>query len=161
MTHGRLLARVAGFALAALALPGPGAGAGDLYRFKSMTHGRGVNADSGELPVTAGMATSVTNYVLEAGSSFGWHHHEHNAPSLVIIKRGSAVDYTSCTDKRILDAGHTYLHQAGHHDQSTLLRNEGTEPVEMEVVYFDESADNPSGIDGRPDAPPAACPTLF
>jgi hypothetical protein len=31
----------------------------------------------------------------------------------------------------------------------------------MELVYFDESPDNPSRIDGRPDAPPADCPTLF
>jgi hypothetical protein len=31
----------------------------------------------------------------------------------------------------------------------------------MEVVYFDESADNPSGIDGRPDPPPDDCPTLY
>src|SRR5438270_12203729 len=161
MGHRRLLAGAAGFSLAALVLRGPGAGAGDLYRFTSTSHGRGVNAESGAMPITAGLATSVTNYVVEAGSSFGSHHHEHNAPSLVIIKRGSAVEYTSCTDRKVLEAGHTYLHQPGHHDHSTLLRNEGPEPVEMEVVYFDESADNPSGIDGRPDPPPAGCPTLF
>ena len=31
----------------------------------------------------------------------------------------------------------------------------------MEVIYFNESAENPSGIDGRPDTPPAECPTLY
>lgn len=65
-------------------VPGTGAGAGDLYLFTYASHGRGVNAAAGQLSLDAGLATSVTNYVLEAGSSFGWHHHENNAQALVI-----------------------------------------------------------------------------
>lgn len=159
--------KLAGLSLAAaLALTGAavwdtGAEAGDLYRFKATSHGRGVNHESGQLPVTAGLATSVTRYVLEAGSSFGWHHHENDAPAIIIILSGAAVEYSSCTEKTEMVPGRTYLHRVGHHSHPTLLRNEGTVPVEMEVIYFDESAENPSGIDGRPDTPPAECPTLF
>ena len=139
-----------------------GAMGGDLYRFSYTEHGRGVNDSSGELPVTAGMATSMSTEVIEAGSSVGWHHHDNDAPTLVIVKRGSAVEYTSCTDKRQLVAGRTYLHQADHHKHPMLLRNEGTEPVELLVVYFNVSPENPSGVpDGRPDPPPADCPTLY
>ena len=140
------------------------ADAGDIYRFTYASDGRGINDSSGELPFTAGLATSITNYVLEGESSFGWHHHDNHAPALVIVRRGALVEYTSCTEKHTLVPGKAYLHQAGDHAQHhgpTLLRNEGKEPTELEVVYFDESPDNPSGIDGRPDSPPAECPTLY
>ena len=162
MKNVRTLAVSGAVAVVGALVWGTGAMGGDLYRFSYTEHGRGVNDSSGELPVTAGMATSISTEVIEAGSSVGWHHHDNNAPALIIIKRGSAVEYTSCTDKKLLVAGRTYLHQADHHMHPTLLRNEGTEPVEIEVVYFNVSPQNPSGFpDGRPDPPPADCPTLY
>ena len=164
MTKVRALVIAGAVAVTGLLPWGSGAGAGDIYRFTYSDHGRAVNESTGQLPVTAGLMTTITNYVVEAQSSFGWHHHENHAPALVIVKRGSMVEYTSCTEKRVLATGRAYIHQAGDHSQHhkpTLLRNEGQEPAEIEVVYFDESTNNPSGIDGRPDAPPAECPTLY
>jgi hypothetical protein len=164
MTKVRTLVVAGAMAVTGLLPWGSGAGAGDIYRFTYREDGRALNENTGQLPMTAGQMTVLTNYVVEAQSSFGWHHHENHAPGLLIVKRGSMVEYTSCTEKQVLVTGRAYLHQAGDHGQHhrpTLLRNEGQEPAEIEVVYFDGSTDNPSGIEGRPDAPPAECPTLY
>jgi quercetin dioxygenase-like cupin family protein len=134
-----------------LAAP-PSSRAGVPYAFSYTEQARGVAAHPGTLDVTAGWSAVVQTHVLEPGFRAPWHRHPDR--SLVIMKRGQLTVWFSCTEKETWEAGKAYVNPPVE-----MAVNEGTEPVELVVVYLNVAAEQPPGVlPAIPEIPPAGCP---
>jgi quercetin dioxygenase-like cupin family protein len=131
------------------------AGAGESKGFVRKPLARGTLAP-------AHLQTHVPNDVvsqlvtLEPGASSGWH--VHPGTELVTVTKGVltvyAEDHPGCGPAQ-LSAGQTATASGRPH----LARNEGQEPVELLVSYFDVPPGMGSPATGM-EAPPAGCPDL-
>jgi quercetin dioxygenase-like cupin family protein len=115
-------------------------------------HGRGVAQEETSLQLQAGKSLVVQTHVLEPGFRAPWHHHPDS--SWVVIMRGELTVWLSCTDRRVWKAGGVYFNPP-----TEKAVNEGTEPVELVVIYANVPAEQPAGtIPFTPAVPPAGCP---
>ena len=120
---------------------------------------------SEHLPVVEGQSAVIQTLVLEPGFSSGWHHHPDDA--FVLMKKGKLTQYTDCNNKIVWEAGKAYYHAAGersaHADDHgpQLARNEGSEPVEITILFLNVPQGQTPGLIPRNFLPPPAeCPTL-
>ena len=120
---------------------------------------------SEKVSIEAGKNVVIQTLILEPGWSSGWH--QHPADAYVLMKKGKLTQYTSCTEKLVWEAGKAYYHAAGeqstHHDNKgpQLARNEGTEPVEIVVIFPNVPVGQTPGLTPRNFLPPPSeCPTL-
>ena len=113
---------------------------------------RALAAQTGSLPVKAGTQIVVQTHILGPGFRAPWHTHPDL--SLVVMRRGTLTVRYSCRETERWLAGRAYLNRP----QETAV-NEGQEPVELLVVYFNVPAAHPAGlIPAGPAVPPAGCP---
>ena len=115
-------------------------------------HGRGVVQEPGSLRLEAGRSLVVQTHVLEPGFRAPWHCHPDS--SWVVMIRGELTVWLSCTDRRVWKAGGTYFNPP-----MEKAVNEGSQPVELVVIYANVPAGHPAGtIPFTPAVPPAGCP---
>jgi quercetin dioxygenase-like cupin family protein len=130
----------------------PSSRGGVPYTFSYNEHGRGVASQSETFTVTAGQSAVMQTHILEPGSRAPWHRHPDR--SLVIMKRGRLSVWYSCTDKVTWRAGEAYVNRP-----VDMAVNEGTETVELLVVYLNVPAVQPAGtLPLVPEIPPRDCP---
>jgi len=141
---------------------------GGLPRTYDMSeNARATSYTSEHIGIEAGKDVVIQTLTLEPGWSSGWHHHP--ADAYVLVKKGALTQYLNCTEKIVWQAGNAYYHAAGEHSMHPdhkgpqLARNEGTEPVEITVIFPNVPHSQPTeGLlvprDFEP--PPAECPTL-
>ena len=120
---------------------------------------------SEHVPIEAGKNVVIQELTLEPGWSSGWHQHPGDA--YVLMKKGALTQYLSCTEKIVWQAGNAYYHAAGEHSTHPdhkgpqLAKNEGSEPVEITVIFPNVPLGQTPGLVPRDfEAPPAGCPTL-
>jgi quercetin dioxygenase-like cupin family protein len=114
-------------------------------------HGRAVTEAAGSLEIHEGTNLVVQTHVLEPGFRAPWHHHPDS--SWVLMMRGELTVWLSCTDRRVWRAGAAYFNPS-----MEKAVNEGTEPVELVVIYANVPAGHPAGvIPFTPAIPPAGC----
>jgi quercetin dioxygenase-like cupin family protein len=112
--------------------------------FSYTEHGRALIEQAGTMNLKAGTSLVVQTHVLEPGFRAPWHRHPDS--SWVLVMRGELSVAFSCTDRQVWRAGSAV--------------NEGTEPVELVVIYPNVPADHPAGtVPFTPEPPPADCPT--
>ncbi len=126
---------------------------------------RGTAYTSEHVSIEAGKSVVVQTLTLEPGWTSGWHHHP--ADAYVIMKQGALTQYNSCTDKIVWEAGNAYYHAAGEHSTHAdhhgpqLAKNEGSEMVEIMVIFPNVPQGQTPGFVPRDFVPPPAeCPTL-
>ena len=118
---------------------------------------RGAVVVTEEEPVTfkSGLDTEVLKAVLEPGGSTGWH--SHPSPGIFLVDKGTMSNYgldgAACKAVRI-DAGHGYF-VSEHPHHAHLVRNDGTERLELTVMYFNVPRGEPTRIEAER---PAECP---
>ena len=107
------------------------------------------------MPVKAGTQVVVQTHILGPGFRAPWHTHPDF--SLVVMRRGTLTVRYSCSETETWLAGRAYLNRP----QETAV-NEGQEPVELLVVYFNVPPAHPAGlIPAGPAVPPAGCPSVL
>ena len=133
--------------------------------FTMSENARATSYTSEHIPIEAGKNVVIQTLTLEPGWSSGWHHHPDDA--YVLMKKGALTQYIDCTEKIVWQAGHAYYHAAGEHSTHPdhkgpqLAKNEGSEPVEIVVIFPNVPLGQTPGLVPRDfEAPPAACPTL-
>lgn len=120
--------------------------------FSYTEHGRAVTQGAGSIELEAGKNIVVQTHVLEPGFRAPWHDHPDS--SWVLMLRGELTVYFSCSDRQLWRAGSAYFNPP-----TEMAVNEGTEPVELVVIYTNVPADHPAGvIPASPATPPAGCP---
>jgi quercetin dioxygenase-like cupin family protein len=120
--------------------------------FSYTEHGRAVTRAAGTLRLEAGKNLVVQTHVLEPGFRAPWHRHPDS--SWVLVMRGELTVAFSCDDRQVWRAGSAYLNPP----VETAV-NEGSEAVELVVIYTNVPADHPAGvIPFTPEPPPAGCP---
>jgi len=121
--------------------------------FSFTEHGRAVIHEAGTMHLEEGKSLVVQTHVLEPGFRAPWHRHPDS--SWVVMLRGELHVAFSCTDRQVWRAGSAYFNPP----VETAV-NEGTEPVELVVIYPNVPADHPAGtVPFTPEPPPAGCPT--
>jgi quercetin dioxygenase-like cupin family protein len=120
---------------------------------------------SEQVKIDAGKSVVIQTLILEPGWTSGWHHHPDDA--YVLMKRGNLTQYIDCDEKIVWEAGNAYYHAAGEqsthqdHHGPQLAKNEGTEPVEITVIFPNVPQGQTPGLVPRDFVPPPAeCPTL-
>ncbi|MDQ1565921.1 MAG: hypothetical protein QOF96_801 [Actinomycetota bacterium] len=109
----------------------------------------------GPVEFKPGFETVVLHVTLDPGGSTGWH--SHPGPGIFMVDKGTLSNYgldgAACTPLKI-NAGQGYfVPEHAHHPH--LARNDGTEPLELTITYFNVPPGQPTRIDaGRP----AECP---
>ena len=99
-------------------------------------YGRGVHPEAGTIEIEAGKETVVYSLTLAPGGSTGWH--THPGAVIFVVKSGTLTQYgldgPACTAQTLV-AGQAYIAPAhAHHPH--LIRNDGTEPLEVIVTAF-------------------------
>jgi quercetin dioxygenase-like cupin family protein len=113
---------------------------------------RALAEQTGALQVKAGKQVVVQTHILGPGFRAPWHTHPDF--SLVLMRRGALTVRYSCNETETWLAGRAYLNRP----QETAV-NEGQEPVELVVVYFNVPSAQPAGlIPAGPAVPPTGCP---
>lgn len=113
---------------------------------------RALAEQTGALQVKAGTQVVAQTHVLGPGFRAPWHTHPDF--SLVVMQRGTLTVRYSCRETETWRAGHAYLNRP-----QEMAVNEGQEPVELVVVYFNVPSDQPAGlIPATPAVPPPKCP---
>lgn len=112
-------------------------------------------AEEAAVTFKSGRDAEVVKLALEPGGSTGWH--SHPSPGIFLVDKGTMSSYgldgTACKSVRIGAGQGQFVSEHPHH--AHLIRNEGTEPLEFTVAYFNV----PSGQATRIDAErPAECP---
>jgi quercetin dioxygenase-like cupin family protein len=137
--------------ITAIAVPGPPQAAPP-GMFWYREDARALAAQTGDLRVKAGTQVVVQTHILGPGFRAPWHTHPDF--SLVVMRRGTLTVRYSCRETERWRAGHAYLNRP----QETAV-NEGQEPVELLVVYFNVPPAQPAGlIPAAPAVPPPKCP---
>lgn len=114
-------------------------------------HGRGVAQEPSSLQLQAGRSLVVQTHVLEPGFRAPWHHHPDS--SWVVMIRGELTVWFNCTDRRVWKARGTYFNPP-----MEKAVNEGTEAVELVVIYANVPAEQRTGtIPFTPAVPPSGC----
>ena len=126
---------------------------------------RGTAYTSEQVSIEAGKNVVVQTLTLEPGWTSGWHHHPDDA--YVIMKQGKLTQYIDCNEKIVWEAGKAYYHAAGEHSDHAdhhgpqLAKNEGSEMVEIMVVFTNVPQGQTPGFVPRDFLPPPTdCPTL-
>ncbi|HEV3363309.1 MAG TPA: cupin domain-containing protein, partial [Acidimicrobiia bacterium] len=105
-----------------------------------------------------GKETRVLKLVLEPGGTTGWHRHPQHG--LFLVDKGTLTSYgldgppcepVEFTPGKALSAG-------PHSQHAHLVRNLGTEPLEVTVLYFNLAAGEPGAVAADR---PAECPTTL
>ena len=121
--------------------------------FSYTEHGRALVQQAGTMQLEAGKSIVVQTHVLEPGFRAPWHRHPDS--SWVLVQRGELNVAFSCTDRQVWRAGSAYFNPP----VETAV-NEGSEPVELVVIYPNVPAGDPAGtVPFTPEPPPAGCPT--
>ncbi len=150
----RRLSFVAAVNVAAMLVPAPAFPApGNPPATMSYTeHGRAVTQRAGTLEIRAGTNLVVQTHILEPGFRAPWHHHPDS--SWVLMMRGELTVWLSCSDRQLWRAGGAYFNPS-----MEMAVNQGTEPVELVVIYPNVPAAHPAGvIPFTPAVPPPGCP---
>ena len=150
----------------AVVLASVSAAFGGVPRTYSMSeNARATSYTSEHVGIEAGKDVVIQTLTLEPGWSSGWHHHP--ADAYVLMKKGALTQYLSCNEKIVWQAGNAYYHAAGEHSTHPdhkgpqLARNEGSEPVEITVIFPNVPQGQTPGLVPRDfQPPPADCPTL-
>lgn len=120
-------------------------------------YGRGVHGEAGTVEIEAGKETVAYSLTLAPGGSTGWH--THPGAVIFVVKSGALTQYgldgPACT-AQTLAAGQAYLAPA-HAQHPHLVRNDGSQPLEVIVTAFNTPPGQPSRLDSDP---PAECPDL-
>ncbi|HEY4409239.1 MAG TPA: cupin domain-containing protein [Acidimicrobiia bacterium] len=126
---------------------------------------RGTAYTSEKVSIEAGKNVVVQSLILEPGWSSGWHHHP--ADAYVIMRKGKLTQYIDCNEKIVWEAGNAYYHAAGEHSTHPdhhgpqLAKNEGSEPVDILVIFPNVPQGQTPGFVPRDFLPPPQeCPTL-
>jgi quercetin dioxygenase-like cupin family protein len=111
----------------------------------------------GPVDFQAGKQAVVLHLTLQPGGSSGWH--SHPGEGMFMVDQGTLSNYgldgDPCTPVKI-SAGNAYF-VSTHPHHAHLVKNDGTEPLELTVMYFNV----PPGEATRIDQPaPAECPGL-
>jgi quercetin dioxygenase-like cupin family protein len=112
-------------------------------------------SEEGAVNFKSGMETEILKVAVEPGGSTGWH--SHPSPGIFSVDKGVLSNYgldgDACT-ATVVKAGQGYF-VSEHPHHAHLGRNEGTEPLELTVTYFNV----PPGAATRIEAErPAQCP---
>jgi quercetin dioxygenase-like cupin family protein len=103
----------------------------------------------------AGRDAEVVKLAIEPGGSTGWH--SHPSPGIFLVDRGTMSSYgldgAACKAVQIAAGQGQFVSEHPHH--AHLIRNEGTEPLEFTVAYFNVPSGQATRIDGER---PAECP---
>lgn len=116
---------------------------------------KAVMADGGMVDIQPGTETQVLHVSIEPGGSTGWHSHPD--AGVFIVDSGALTNYGldggACEGVTVPAGEAAFV--PPHPDHAHLGRNEGTEPLEITVMYFNV----PPGGSSRADAePPPECP---
>jgi quercetin dioxygenase-like cupin family protein len=103
----------------------------------------------------SGLDSEVLKVVIEPGGSSGWH--SHPSPGIFLVDKGTMTNYgldgAPCKGVKVTAGQGYYVSQHPHH--AHLVRNEGTETLEVTVTYFNVPSGEPTRIDAQR---PAECP---
>lgn len=121
--------------------------------FSYTEHGRALVGQGGKtLQPNAGTNLVVQTHVLRPGFRAPWHRHPDS--SWVLVLRGELHVAFSCTERQVWRAGSAYFNPP----VETAV-NQGTEPVELVVIYPNVPASQPAGtVPFAPEPPPTRCP---
>ncbi len=120
--------------------------------FSYTEHGRALVHEPGTMRLEAGKNLVVQTHVLEPGFRAPWHRHPD--ASWVVVLSGELHVAFSCSDRQVWRAGSAYFNPPVE-----TAANEGSEPVELVVIYPNVPADHPAGtVPFTPEPPPADCP---
>lgn len=117
------------------------------------------------IKIEAGKDVAVSSYKTEPGFSLGWTSH---VPTIVVVTSGTATYYEGhdgkCVKTSSYTVGQGYVHNSRH---THMYVNEGNEPNEVTVVWFNIRHGDPLPVVGSAaDAldfsplPPTDCPRL-
>lgn len=114
--------------------------------------GRATVKVPGSTPFNNGTDIIIDNAIIQPGGTTGWH--SHPGAEVEVIKSGTVTLYQAeslhCAPQT-LTKGEALIQSGRAH----MGRNEGTEPVELAVIYVNV----PQGASPRAEAePPAGCP---
>ncbi len=112
-------------------------------------------SEEGTVTFKSGLDAEVLKLVIEPGGSSGWH--SHPGSGIFLVDRGTMSSYglddAACKAVQVPAGQGYFISEHPHH--AHLVRNEGTETLQLTVAYFNV----PSGQPGRIDAErPAECP---
>ena len=114
-----------------------------------------IMADGGSIDVRPGTETQVLRVTIAPGGSTGWHTHPD--AGVFMVDSGTLTNYgldgAACEPVTIEAGQAAFVPPHPHHPH--LGRNEGTEPLEITVTYFNVPPGEPSRADAEP---PAECP---
>lgn len=103
----------------------------------------------------SGLDTEVLKVVLEPGGSTGWH--SHPSPGIFLVDKGTMSNYgldgAACKVLQVTAGQGYFVSEHPHH--AHLVRNEGTERLEVTVTYFNVPRGEATRIDAEH---PAECP---
>jgi quercetin dioxygenase-like cupin family protein len=112
--------------------------------FEYSENGRGIAHNDATIEVQLGKNIVMQTFVLQPGFTGLWPTNPGN--TLVVVTRGAVSTYLNCTDEEAWETGHAYYLPAGKPGHAnTLVKNEGKEPAELVVAFFDVPADQPPG----------------
>lgn len=125
--------------------------------FEYHEDGRAIAHNNADIDIQVGSNVVLQTFALEPGFNGLWPTHPGN--TLVLVKKGVVNTYLNCTDKEVWDTGHAYFRPAGRDgNQNTLVKNEGKEPAELIVAFFDVPSGEAAGaVPGNPDAAAGEC----
>lgn len=116
---------------------------------------RALMTTGGAVDIQTDKETTVHHVTIAPGGSSGWHSHHDGG--VFMVMSGTLTNYglngPPC-DPVTVPAGQAYfVPPMAHHPHLAL--NEGAEPLELTVVYFNVPPGQPSRLDAEP---PAECP---
>jgi hypothetical protein len=130
-------------------------GAGPPYTASANEEGRGIAHESAVIDVPANSTVLVQKFVLQPGFSGLWP--ANRGDTLIVANSGALATFANCADKATWEAGHAYLRRAGAAPADLLVKNEGKEPVELVVAFFNAPAGQPKGSVPSLEPPAPGC----
>lgn len=116
---------------------------------------RGMMATGGPVDLQPGKETTVHHITIAPGGSSGWHAHHDGGVFMVMSGTMTTygLDGAACEAVTVPAGGAYFVPPRAHHPH--LVLNQGTEPLELTLVYFNVPKGEPSRLDAEA---PAECP---
>jgi hypothetical protein len=104
--------------------------------------GRGIAHQSATIDVPAYSTVVVQKFVLPPGFSGLWP--AAAGDTLILAKQGALATFLNCAEKQMWETGQIYLRAAGD-PKDLLVKNEGKDPAELIVTFFNAPPNQPKG----------------
>lgn len=134
-------------------------GPGHVEGFVWTQYGEGVSQDTVQITAKEGKSIVTQRYSFEPGYKGLWP--THPGESVVIVNKGTLTTYENCGEKSSWEHDKSYYRNGAASPKGMLVQNDGADPVEILVTFFDVPAGDADGTVpwGDPGRVAAACAT--